>query len=555
MLMKSCTGEYEEQFNPKTMCMEQKLMRYVDPFENVTIAATCAKIYRTKFLEEKWRVTLKHANHILEKEFDAFVKNDQMSVKVDDRWIPEKKLWSENYTIDARKFVSTSIAQIPSNGYQHDRYSKKSIHWLEWVMEKAITDGNPIKIQHALNAGEFTIPNTKYKLDGYCHSTNTAYEFHGCQYHGCWKCIPHHRDEIQVPTTKQTPEELYALTKKKERYIKELGMNYVSIWEHQFDLQLKQNQKMCQFINTLDIVDRLHARDALFGGRTEATRLYYKANTYEKVKYVDFTSLYPWTNKYCKYPVGHPDIITSQFKDISCYFGIAKVKILPPKGLYHPVLPYRSNGKLKFPLCKTCAGNESQTECLCTDELRAIVGTYCTPEIEKAIEQGYTLLKIYEVYHFPKTEQYDPTTKTGGIFTEYINTFLKLKQESSGWPDWIETEDDKTRYLNNYWENEGIQLDYSNIQKKKGKRALFWGKFGQKQNMRQTCYFHESQEDKFFQLISDVSKNVTNFHVISKDMIIMEWEHNRNYVPDDTKANVFIAAFKTCWERLKLMVC
>ncbi|XP_053383484.1 uncharacterized protein LOC123561229 [Mercenaria mercenaria] len=70
--------------------------------------------------------------------------------------------------------------------------------------------------------------------------------------------------------------------------------------------------------------------------------------------------------------------------------------------------------------------------------------------------------------------------------------------------------------------------------------------------MRQTCYFHESQEDKFFQLISDVSKNVTNFHVISKDMIIMEWEHNRNYVPDDTKANVFIAAFTTCWARLKL---
>ena len=35
-------------------------------------------------------------------------------------------------------------------------------------------------------------------------------------------------------------------------------------------------------------------------------------------------------------------------------------------------------------------------------------------------------------------------------------------------------------------------------------------------------------------------------------MLIMEWEHNKNYVPDDTKANVFIAAFTTCWTRLKL---
>ena len=249
-------------------------------------------------------------------------------------------------------------------------------------------------------------------------------------------------------------------------------MDYVSIWEHEFDKQIKQNEKLGQFVNALDITDRLNAREALFGGRTEATQLYYKANIDEQIKYVDFTSLYPWTNKYCKYPVGHPDIITSQFKDISCYFGFAKVKILPPKELYHPVLPHRSNGKLKFPLCKTCAENESQTKCLCTDEQRTIVGTYCTPEIQKALEKGYKIIKIYEVYHFPETEQYDPVTKSGGIFTEYINTFLKMKQESSGWPDWISTQEDKITYINNYWENEGIQLDYHKIEKNKGKRAL-----------------------------------------------------------------------------------
>jgi len=34
-------------------------------------------------------------------------------------------------------------------------------------------------IQHALNDGEFLIPNTKYKSDVYCKETNTIYEFHG----------------------------------------------------------------------------------------------------------------------------------------------------------------------------------------------------------------------------------------------------------------------------------------------------------------------------------------------------------------------------------------
>ena len=46
-------------------------------------------------------------------------------------------------------------------------------------------------IQHARNGGEVKITVTngkKFKLDGYCYATNTAYEFHGCSYHGCQYC-------------------------------------------------------------------------------------------------------------------------------------------------------------------------------------------------------------------------------------------------------------------------------------------------------------------------------------------------------------------------------
>jgi hypothetical protein len=38
--------------------------------------------------------------------------------------------------------------------------------------------------------------------------------------------------------------------------------------------------------------------------------------------------------------------------------------------------------------------------------------------------------RIYEVWHFDETEQYDPKTKTGGLITDYVNTFLKMKQET-----------------------------------------------------------------------------------------------------------------------------
>lgn len=189
--------------------------------------------------------------------------------------------------------------------------------------------------------------------------------------------------------------------------------------------------------------------------------------------YFQFTSLYPYVNKTQRYPKGHPKIITEDFDmTLASYFGIAKVKILAPRGLYHPLLPFRSGGKLKFPLCRTCADEESQNPCQCTDEERAITGTWCTPELQKALEKGYTLLKCYEVYHWEDTEEYDLDTKQGGLFTEYVNTFLKLKQEASGWPDWVKTEEDKEEYINNYAINEGIQLDIDHIKKNPGLRSL-----------------------------------------------------------------------------------
>ena len=190
---------------------------------------------------------------------------------------------------------------------------------------------------------------------------------------------------------------------------------------------------------------------------------------------MSFFSLYPYVNKYSRYPIGHPEIITRDFLPLDKfheYFGIAKVKILPPRGLYHPVLPYRSSGKLKFPLCRTCADKETQTCCQCSEDERAITGTYCTPEINKAIEKGYKLQKVYEVYHFPESTHYDKKTGDGGLFVDYINTFLKIKQEASGWPGWVKTEKDKDKYINDYYTNEGIWLEKHKIEKNPGLRSL-----------------------------------------------------------------------------------
>jgi len=46
----------------------------------------------------------------------------------------------------------------------------------------------------------------------------------------------------------------------------------------------------------------LRTRDALYGGRTEALRLHYKARENETIQYVDVMSLYLYICKYLKLP-------------------------------------------------------------------------------------------------------------------------------------------------------------------------------------------------------------------------------------------------------------
>lgn len=83
---------------------------------------------------------------------------------------------------------------------------------------------------------------------------------------------------------------------------------------------------------------------------------------------------------------------------------------------------------------------------------------------------------MFEVYHFAQTSD--------SLFKSYIDMFLKIKQESSGWPSECTTEASKDRYVREYQEKEGIVLDPKAIQKNPGKRQVaklflnsLWGRY------------------------------------------------------------------------------
>ncbi|KAG8177595.1 hypothetical protein JTE90_024196 [Oedothorax gibbosus] len=160
-----------------------------------------------------------------------------------------------------------------------------------------------------------------------------------------------------------------------------------------------------------------------------------------------------------------------------------------------------------FPLCKTCCETLQQTTCNHTNAQRALTGTWISKELKVAVKKGYFILKIYEVYHFK--EQSDK------LFRSYIDLFLKIKQEASGWPSDCQTEEDKIRYIDDYKRNEGVQLDATNIAPNPGLRTAgklclnsFWGRWGMNRNKSHLKYVRTLEA--FNKLLTDNTKTVTS---------------------------------------------
>jgi hypothetical protein len=91
--------------------------------------------------------------------------------------------------------------------------------------------------------------------------------------------------------------------------------------------------------------------------------------------------------------------------------------------------------------------------------------------VRLAVEKSYRVMQMMEVYEYQVT-QFDPSTGEGGLFATYIDTFLKLKAETSGYPAWVTCPEDEVRYVRSFNSKEGIELDKAGIKPNAAKRAL-----------------------------------------------------------------------------------
>ena len=452
-----------------------------------------------------------------------------------------------------------TIAVEPPQGWRGARVNQSwaALQWLAYQESCLPNNSGVPRIKHVRNGGEQKVSTEKGEefVDGLDESTKTVYEFLGCLWHGCPTCCHQQRHRTYGANPDRTLFELYEATEAKMLRLERAGYQVKVQWECAWNDQVKRHPSIQSFLSTLVATPPLQPRDAFFGGRTGAVALYHRAGPGEKIFYVDVTSLYPWVNKTARYPLGHPTIYYEpDDQDLESYFGLALVTIIPPRGLYHPVLPVRHGGKLTFPLCMACVQQEQakpfherRAECDHSDQERQLQGTWCTPEIQEAVARGYKLVRIHEVWHFPDSRK--------GLFKDYVNTWLKIKQESAGWPRWCQTPEQQQQYKRLYKEKEGITLQ--NVEKNPGRKQVaklmlnsFWGKFGERTN--KTKVEQVKQPSQLYRLLTDSANDIQAIRICTDEVLEVVYKQTEDNNLPSAKTNIFIAAFTTCWARLKL---
>lgn len=257
------------------------------------------------------------------------------------------------------------------------------------------------------------------------------------------------------------------------------------------------------------------------------------------------------------------DDITEQ--DLIGSEGILRAVVLAPVDLYLPVLPYRANGKLLFPLCKACADVMDPTKaCTHTSEERSLVGSWVISELLLALQYGYKLKKVIEIWKFPFT-QYDPKTKQGGLFTKYMHTFLKIKAEKSGWPPNVITDLQKAEYIKQYAEKDGIILDENEIEVNNSKRSLaklgansLWGKLSQKENNSNTTVCLNAAQ--LYDILSSPLVSVDYIFSYGEEAVWVNWRHvdtnedthTSDFKRGNNQQSVIVGCFVTAYARIKL---
>lgn len=373
-------------------------------------------------------------------------------------------------------------------------------------------------------------------IDGWCPQTNVAYIFLKCSYWACPKCMLEHHEMNWIIPDRQ----LYAseVRESYEGMMHCLGPSFArieTVWQCDFNYQFTNPYlvKCCQLMKP---------EDCFYGGRTEVFQLYANADKLgEDIHYYDVTSLYPSVYAHHPLPVGSPRHILGHLIDAprfhptasNRYFGYARIKVIPRKSDLLGLLPQRCSqtGRLSFPVVP-------------------MEGCWGTEEIYLAMQNGYHVEEIYELYYWEENQRSDQHLRG------YVDYFLRMKQEAEGWKKLGATSDEPTEEEQKeiidklYIQNGNLgRIRANQVTKNAVKRSLaklylnaLWGKFAQKSSKGQHKTVYGTQQ--FLQLWNDktIEQKSCMFREISQGVYKVSYNLKEEFVNPVRHGNLFIAA-------------
>ena len=450
-----------------------------------------------------------------------------------------------------------SLGLLPRQGFQLDNNIKSQdcFAWLNCFKADLRAQGLEVVEERSGRKG-FEIRICGAKVDGFFKDSSGQIhilQFHGCYWHGC---------TCQKKQDKEWARRRQETLELSER-LKNLSINpaspygpfvYHEMWGCQFkewSQQMNHTQRIRRF-NAGWREDVLKPRDAFFGGRTNCIKHRLETKPNEKIKYLDFTSLYPavqYGTDQQLWPIGHPKVyfgseVGEEGPKLEDSFGLWRVKVHPPKSLRHPVLPVRINQKLLFPLCRTCSEKTHQGPCPHSPEERAFEGTWFTEELKKAKQMGYELEMPSEIWDWP------PEQRSEDLFRKMIKDQYKKKAISSPYKT-----ESKLQKAMEELERMGIQVSREEFKPNPSMRALakfslnnIWGYLGKKEDKATTEFISPSAE--FYKIEEDPEKELLYVDPIKDNLAMVQWKPIKEKAGKN--GNIVDSLITTAYGRLKL---
>ena len=340
-------------------------------------------------------------------------------------------------------------------------------------------------------------------------------EANGCYWHGCPRCYPENKPK-------------YEKTIERMQLLEAAGYKVETMWECDWH-KIKANLPNKKWLEEVAKDSNINIRDALFGGRTEVFKRYFKCTKNQKIYYFDVVSLYPTVNALDSYAVGFKKYVSITVDDIKTgkFFGLAKVDVEPPTNLYVPVLPDNSNGKLLFHLNPMT------------------MKTFTSVELKRALEKGYKITKIHAALEYKKID---------GLMKRYVGHFLKMKIENNGVMTQKECDDINESHTKMGFD---FTIKPENTRKNPGLKQLakiclnsLWGKFGQRTNLPSYDYFYEYY--KLLTKLNDQSTSSKTWDIIHENCVELKFETNPDFNIEADYISEITAVFTTANARLRL---